>query len=328
MVVFLCFLALCPCVFSFISQRSISSRIAINAKTSICSSASAVFPDVHKPSDWDPISAVKTLDELIPRKEIAELAKAKSDIEGLKQVSFQFGLVSLFSVLFKLSTRNSFIISLGTLGMLSYPTSFYFAGLHETVHRTAFRSRSLNDIFSQVFGFLTLRPAVNYRHYHWQHHRHTGDPALDSELQPSLIDFPVKGLATYLLYLSGMPFWGDAISTILKHAFGNANEPYLTTKRAMNGVIIEARVYVMLYSLVYLGCLKSGAFAAAIYNFWVLPSLVGQCMLRFYLMAEHTGCQKSQNTLENTRTSLTNPFYRLLAWQVLVMILLFVTVLI
>ncbi len=38
---------------------------------------------------------------------------------------------------------------------------------------------------------------------------------------------------------------------------------------------------------------------------WLLPLAVGQPILRFILLAEHTGCSKDNNPLTNTRTTLT-----------------------
>ena len=129
-------------------------------------------------------------------------------------------------------------------------SSFYFNGLHETIHRTAFRFNFCNDAFAHIFGFLCLRPARHYYHYHWQHHRYTGNPKLDSELQPGLLDFPVDNVARYALYLSGIPFWGDAILTTTKHAFGKCDEAYLTNERAKREVTREARIYLALYACI------------------------------------------------------------------------------
>jgi fatty acid desaturase len=48
---------------------------------------------------------------------------------------------------------------------------------------------------------------------------------------------------------------------------------------------------------------------------WILPALIGQPALRLYLLAEHTGCPKVMNVLENTRTVLTNRLIRRIAWN-------------
>jgi fatty acid desaturase len=49
--------------------------------------------------------------------------------------------------------------------------------------------------------------------------------------------------------------------------------------------------------------------------FWIGPQLIGQPILRAYLLAEHTGCTMDRNGLTNTRTTLTNAVVRLLMWN-------------
>ena len=41
---------------------------------------------------------------------------------------------------------------------MAFVMAFNFMPLHETVHRSAFKSRLWNDVFMHVAGLLTLRP--------------------------------------------------------------------------------------------------------------------------------------------------------------------------
>jgi fatty acid desaturase len=47
---------------------------------------------------------------------------------------------------------------------------------------------------------------------------------------------------------------------------------------------------------------------------WLLPLAVGQPILRFILLAEHTGCSNNDNPLTNTRTTLT--WFSLMVWNI------------
>jgi len=47
--------------------------------------------------------------------------------------------------------------ALSMIGM-AFVMSFNFMALHETVHRSAFKSRMWNDVFMHVSGLLTMRP--------------------------------------------------------------------------------------------------------------------------------------------------------------------------
>jgi fatty acid desaturase len=48
---------------------------------------------------------------------------------------------------------------------------------------------------------------------------------------------------------------------------------------------------------------------------WVYPALLGQPVLRLYLLAEHAGCPEVPDMLSNTRTTRTNALLRFLAWN-------------
>src|SRR3546814_7261254 len=78
---------------------------------------------------------------------------------------------------------------------------FLFAPLHETIHRTAFRRRALNDAVARVAGFLLVLPADYFRAFHLQHHRFTQDRRRDPELAAP----PLAGRRAYLWHVSGIP---------------------------------------------------------------------------------------------------------------------------
>uniref|UniRef100_A0A7S0EUJ2 Fatty acid desaturase domain-containing protein n=1 Tax=Hanusia phi TaxID=3032 RepID=A0A7S0EUJ2_9CRYP len=268
--------------------------------------------------DANPIDSIETLDKLVPRTKITELVKQTSDNEGLLQVAWHAacyavcaGVTAAGDALGMASVKWVGIVS------MAFVCSFIFMALHETVHRSAFRSRLLNDIFMHIAGFLCLRPALHYFYYHWAHHKFTGNVDKDSELQPSALDMDVSTWPGYVLYISGLPFWFDASSTTLMHALGRKqnHEHYLSNPKALEQVANEARVYLLLYLLLLTAGMTIPAFGQALVTFWVLPSLLGQPFLRFYLFAEHRGCHQNPNVLENTRTMSTNWFYRKMAWQ-------------
>ena len=254
--------------------------------------------------------------QAVPRPKITELIKQSSDTEGFKQVLWHVGSYILFAVAFAgfSAMQVAPAAALAMVGMAAV-MACNFMPLHECVHRSAFKSRFWNDVFMHVAGVLTMRPAMHYFYYHWAHHKFTGDPSKDSELIPSALDMDVSTWSGYLLYISGLPFWFDAITTTLKHAAGICPEHYLTADRAKHEVTTEARVYTSFYLSLLAASLLSPAFAAGLWTYAVLPSVLGQPFLRFYLMAEHRGCRESTNVLENTRTMQTNWLIRKMTWQ-------------
>lgn len=88
------------------------------------------------------------------------------------------------------------------------------------------------------------------------------------------------------------------------------------SRRAKSEVTLEARVYMLLYASLIAAGTMFPAFGAALMNYWVIPSVMGQPFLRFYLFAEHRGCEDNPSSvLKNTRTMKTNWLYRKLAWE-------------
>ena len=264
-------------------------------------------PPQDRAGGADPVASMEALDALVPRAKIAALSRQRSNLQGVLQLLFHGGL-------FVLAACCHLPFYTPMLGM-AFVSAFFFHGLHETVHQTAFRSPWINVTVAHLLGFLCLRPARHYWYYHLDHHRYTGDPQRDSELQPgSFLDLAIDRPALYLFYLSGIPFWVDATLTLINHARGHFPEVYLSNRRARELVRVEARVYLFLYGLV--ACLGTAhsAVATALLHYWVWPALLAQPILRFYLIAEHRGRTPSTVVYENTRTTYTNWLLRRLAW--------------
>jgi fatty acid desaturase len=202
----------------------------------------------------------------------------------------------------------------------AFTMAFLFNGEHECVHRTAFHSNVLNDVFAHLLGLLTLRPARHYTYYHYNHHKFTGDAARDPEMHDTFVDLRLDNPASYLAYLSGLPFWADRALTLLRHALLGwvlPREMLFLTERTRRKMLDESRVYVGVYAAAALVVLLGSHDVARLLVGWgwALPTLAAQPFLRFYLVAEHTGCPAGNNMLSNTRTTTTWRWYRWLAWQ-------------
>jgi fatty acid desaturase len=185
---------------------------------------------------------------------------------------------------------------------------FLFAPLHESIHRTAFHNRRLDDAVAAVVGFLLLLPADYFRFFHFAHHRNTQDPERDPELATP----KPRTLAQWLLAVSALPLWRDLAVTLLRHAAGRTSEPYLSPIAARR-VVREARITLALYLVVAGASILSRSTVAL--DYWIVPVLLGQPWLRLFLMAEHTGCPLVEDMLANSRCTLTNAVVRFFAWN-------------
>jgi fatty acid desaturase len=240
----------------------------------------------------------------------------RSQLRLLSQRSTGRGLVQLFTHLAALAlTATGVAAARGTpwlvpaLVLHGIVLVFLFCAAHETVHRTVFVSRALNDAVAWLSGALLILPPEYFRLFHFEHHRHTQDPERDPELGLP----PPQRLRTYLWRISGLPYWINRLTISLRHAItGQVSEPFVPPlKRPW--VVREARILWGVYVAVLALSLLLHSSAALLY--WVLPALLGQPFLRLYLMAEHSGCALTRDVYSNTRTTLTHPLVRWLAWQ-------------
>ncbi|HVO03512.1 MAG TPA: fatty acid desaturase, partial [Candidatus Cybelea sp.] len=186
---------------------------------------------------------------------------------------------------------------------------FLFTPLHECIHRTAFKTRALNETVALMIGFIILLPREYFRAFHFAHHRFTQDPARDPELAAP----KPRSVGGWLWQATGIPYWIAEIRVIVRHALGRAAEPFYKDERQRRTAIAEARLALALYAAIAVLSLASGSTAALVY--WLVPALLGQPTLRLYLMAEHALCPFTGDMLVNTRTTYTNAALRFLAWN-------------
>jgi fatty acid desaturase len=231
----------------------------------------------------------------------------RSDARGLLQLAAHGAILAATGCLVW-ATRGRFS-ELPALLLYGIALNFSFCALHETIHRTAFASRRLNDAIAWAAGAILILPPEFFRAFHFAHHRHTQDPARDPELALP----PPATLGTYLWRITGIPNWTKRLSVTLRHALtGRVREPFIIeAKRAP--IVREARTLWMFYAGIALLSLLFRSTAALTY--WIVPLVLGQPFLRLYLLSEHTGCALGENMYANTRTTYTNAAVRLLTWQ-------------
>jgi fatty acid desaturase len=205
----------------------------------------------------------------------------RSNAKGFTQLAAHLALLVLAG--FALGASQDSMWLLVTLPIYAALLIFLFAALHETIHYTVFRTR-------------------------WLNHRHTQNPELD----PELLDMRPLIRRHYWWYLSGLPTWWQALKSIWRHATVGVDEPYIEP-RHHSMVINEARLHLAGYALLLLlSLLYASTF---LWWYWILPALLGQPLLRLYLLAEHSGCDLGANMLENSRTTYTVPWLNFLAWN-------------
>jgi fatty acid desaturase len=243
--------------------------------------------------------------QVIGREELKRLSE-RSDPRGLMQLGGHLALLIITGWLIYLSFGTIWLWP--AMFMHGTVLVFLFAPLHETIHRTAFHSRALNDAVAFVIGVLIVLPREYFRAFHFAHHRFTQEPN-----DPELTIPKPRNALQFFWTVSGLPYWIAGFRGLLARAGGSLGEPFYATDRLRQSVIHEARWVLAVYA-VALGA-SIGAHSTVLLWYWVIPALLGQPMLRLYLLAEHSGCPRSPDMLENSRTTYTNPAVRFLAWN-------------
>ncbi len=229
---------------------------------------------------------------------------AKSDRVGLTRLAQHWGVIALLFSLITLKVTY-WPLLIWPLGVLLV---FQFTLLHETVHYTPFATRHLNEFVAYCCGFILCIPPLWFRYFHLEHHRYTQIPGKDPELATPKPQTP----RAYLLHISGLPLWWNALQLLFTHARGQLDAPYVPVAKHA-ALVREASLMLAGYLCLLLLALVLSS-AILLYG-WLLPLLLGQPLLRLYLMAEHTDCAHTNNMLANTRTTHTNAAVRWLAWN-------------
>jgi len=230
----------------------------------------------------------------------------RSDRRGWAQLGTHLALLTATTMLVAL-TRGTFFVwpAMALHGVL---LAFLFAPLHECIHRTAFRSRAMNATVAWIAGCVLCLPPKYFRAFHLSHHRFTQQRERDPELGTPK---PVN-LRAWAWQVSGVPYWRESVAALLRHAAGRVDETFIGTG-AKRQVVLEARVLLMVYTGVVLVSWWASTVLAVVY--WVVPVVLGQPVLRLFLMAEHTACPTVPDMLANSRTTHTHPLVLKLGWN-------------
>lgn len=185
-----------------------------------------------------------------------------------------------------------------------------FAPLHECSHGTAFRTRWLNTAVGMLAGLVSMRPFLYFKYRHTAHHTYTQHDALD----PDIVPFP-DSIRAYFAMILGASFWPKMLGTLWRGTTGrfSALELSFIPASDVRRVSWEIRGAVLVYLLVAAASIALHSWAAVLY--WLFPRFIGEPVLRAIRMAEHTGAEESPNLLANTRTTLANPVFRTLYWN-------------
>ena len=251
----------------------------------------------------------------IDRKKLKELSR-RSDYEGWKHI---FIYISTMIILGLAS-----IYTWGTLWFIPvYLTYCMFWGgadaiWHECGHRTAFKTRALNDFFYHIASYMNNFEPVRWRWSHSLHHSYTAsvDPH-DFEVDESI--FSKNNLVTFILrFIPGYYFFTlhkSLHTEILKHAFGvetKVMKECIPEEKKVN-CIRSSRIFVILWIITIFVCFLMDT---------ILPILLF-LIPKFFIflnpiwgLTQHMGLKEnSKDHRESTRSVRLNPIFSFIYWK-------------
>ncbi|UKN02069.1 fatty acid desaturase [Paracrocinitomix mangrovi] len=242
----------------------------------------------------------------------------KSNLKPLLYFLFMYGAFLAASILLVWSYHQVWWWQVIAFVFFAIVQCSMFAGEHETVHNTAFKSKSLNYFSSLMLGLAHMYAPSTFRDLHFTHHRYTHVPGKDPEISLGHKEIPsvILSLPTYLAWLSGLPL---LLFKVFMLIFGALGMPNPIRKFIYPFVRKESRLNIALESLLYLFIYTGLIIIANFFNpgVWYLfiGLVVGHCLLSTYLVMEHNGLPYEGNILEKTRSMRTNKAVKFLMWN-------------
>jgi len=183
---------------------------------------------------------------------------------------------------------------------------------HECGHRTAFKTKWMNDAVYQIASFMIMREPEIWR---WSHTRHHTDTIIVGR-DPEIITPRPPDIASLLLNVFALKDVVTYFRKLFLHASGRLNEEEMTfvPESERWRVCRTARVHLGIYALVLIACVASRSILPAMYI--GLPSLYGRWLALYFGMTQHIGL--AEDVLDhrlNSRTVYMNPIFRFLYWN-------------
>ncbi len=251
----------------------------------------------------------------IDKKKLKFLSK-RSNFEGWKHIIiFTVSLITL-GILSVYFWKSWWFI----LFYLSYCTMWGGADAiwHECGHRTAFKSRKLNDFFYNIASFMNNFEPVRWRWSHSLHHSYTAsvDPH-DYEVDASI--FSNHTLFSFIIgFIPGINFLTLHKSLhleIIKHALGIKTKVMLDCipKDKRRSCVISSRVFVLLWISILIYAIFINSLLPIM--MLLIPTFF-RSLNMVWGLTQHMGLREgTKDHRESTRSVRLNPIFSFIYWK-------------
>lgn len=185
-----------------------------------------------------------------------------------------------------------------------------FGPFHETAHRTAFRTRVVNKIVLWFSALALMLTPEYFRLEHGVHHAHTQEPGFDPQMIPV-----AETRRGYFWYATALPYFYNVASALLRRPFAQfkPSELKVIPPHRLRAVQRETWIIWAVYAAV--AAVSFGFNSWAALELWLIPRVLGEPVMRVIRMSEHVGRPRVPDIRRNTRTVVTLPPLRWLAWN-------------
>ena len=323
--------------------------------TTTTTTASATVCAVESNGFQQPFEKKKR-DKILPDGVLVELMK-KSDIQGFVRMSSNLLFMFMTAVaIHKLDIYPDFRDARTIRELLSIILSqkmlafvpiyiFYgfqmqcmgFAGGHELLHGSAFRTRWLNTLATFFVSTAFFEVLYHERINHKQHHKHTLDIDRDPELTSYYSRKELESLkfksapgsrAGYLKeFVLVTRYFQLRMCRLISSSIGiptdytgvgwsmKSPKPQDLDRFVVNELqawsALQLAAYVVI--LATLGTTVEGA--KNLLFWWMVPCIIGYGPINYVRNSEHTDCDLTNDSMLNTRTVESNRFVRWLLWE-------------
>tara|TARA_A100001015_G_scaffold140981_1_gene156481 strand:- start:96 stop:1073 length:978 start_codon:yes stop_codon:yes gene_type:complete len=190
---------------------------------------------------------------------------------------------------------------------------------HECGHRTAFKSRKLNDFFYHIGSFMNSFEAVRFKWSHSIHHNYTGsiDPH-DFEVDGSIFWKPKKLLNFFIIFIPGIGLLNlnkSIQKEILQHALGIKTKVMkeCIPDHKKQSCIFISRIYVLLWiSIIIFSMIINSVLPIFLF---LIPKFFATLNI-IWGLTQHIGLQdKVKDHRLSTRSIRLNPILSFIYWN-------------
>src|SRR5580704_887028 len=183
---------------------------------------------------------------------------------------------------------------------------------HECGHRTAFKTKWMNDAVYQIACFMILREPEIWRWSHTRHHTDTIIVGRDPEIiQPRPPDLVAMALSVFALKQGAA-----ALRKLVIHAGGRLTDEEMTfVPDSERGKVYKvARIWLAMLAAVIAACVATRSILPAMYV--GLPTFYGSWLTYYFGITQHFGLAEDVTDHRlNSRTVYMNPIFRFIYWN-------------